>query len=162
LPAHQRCLQPPPRRLPPTSRQQPIDHDRPRLPLHGQRLDRLRRDRALDQPQRLLADQHLPRRPRLLQPARHIPRIPRHHPPTPPLPPRACHPRAHPVPPPPHHPRHPPPHLPRRTPGPQRIVLPHHRPPNHRHHRIPGDLLPHPPVPLHHPPHPLEIPPQKR
>ena len=54
------------------------------------------------------------------------------------------------------------PHLHRRPHRPHRVVLVHHRHPEHRHHRVPDELLHRPAVRLDDPPHPLEIPHQQR
>ena len=54
------------------------------------------------------------------------------------------------------------PHLHRRPAGPQRVVLVHHRHPEHRHHRVADELLHRAAVRLDDPLHPLEIPRQQR
>ena len=104
--------------------------------------------------ERRRADQHLARRRRLLEPRRHVHRVPGRQP----LrrarsPPHRCSPRSDPR----SRARQRIPHLDRRPTGPQRVVLVHHRHPEHRHHRIPDELLHRPAVRLDDPAHPLEI-----
>lgn len=112
--------------------------------LHGQ-LDGLCVRRVTHEPKRVVAEQDLAGARRLLQAGRHVDRVSRHQRATlprddrarvdadPHLEPKAVHDLAQ---------------LDRRTCRTQRIVLARRRDPEHRHHRIPDELLHRPAVPL--------------
>ena len=141
-----------------THREQPERRHRVGLALQLERLQLLHLDRIPSQRQRRRAHQDLTRAGRLLQPRRHVDRIPGHERVV-----AAGHDlaRVHPDPCLDLELRQRLPHLHRRPHSPHRVVLVHHRHPEHRHHRVPDELLHRPAVRLDDPPHPLEIPHQQ-
>ena len=124
--------------------EQPERRHRLRLPLQLERLQLLDRDRVPHQRPRRLAEQDLARRRRLLQPRRHVDRIAGHErlvalvttsPVFTPI--RASELAA---------PRQRLPASPPPPARPHRVVLVHHRHPEHRHHRVADELLHRPAV----------------
>src|SRR6266536_882360 len=140
LPSDEWGLQMPRDRLRPLAyRNEPVGLDRRGLPLHFERVERLRFDGVAHQAPCLPADQHLARRRRLLESRGDVDGVARHHrlalarddlagvDADPEL--RAAQ-------------------LLCRTYGPQRVVLVDDRYPEHRHHCIAGELLDRPSVAL--------------
>ena len=143
----------------PRNREQPERRHRLRLPLQRQRLHRLDHDRPLHERQRRLADQHLARLGRLLQPRRDVDGVTGRQPL---LGPRddlarvdadpAVDPEL----------RERVPHLHRRPARAQRVVLVRRRHAEHRHHRVADELLHRAAVRLDDRLHPLEVARQQR
>ena len=133
---------------------QRVGGDRLALPFQLQQPLLANLHRRRDEPERLRAEQHLPRLRRLLQPRRDIDRVAgrqtllgagQHLPGVhadPALDPqlRQCI-----------------PHLHRRPTSPQRIILMHHRDTEHSHHRVPDELLHRATMRLNDALHPLEV-----
>ena len=157
LTAHEQLPVPALRRV--THPQQPIGGNRVGLALQLERFDRLDVGCVADERERRLADQHLTRLRRLLQPSGDVDRVPGREP--------LLRPRHHLT----RHDADPPlqpqlgqrvSHLHGRPHRAQRVVLVQHRHAEHGHHRIADELLHAPAVPLHDRLHPLEIARQQR
>ena len=129
------------------------------FPFSAQRLHRLGHHRLVHERMRRLADQHLARRRRLLEPRRHVHRVPGRQPLL-----RPGHHLAgvHADPAADAQLRQRVAHLHRRPARPQRVVLVRRGDPEHRHHRVADELLHRPAVRLDDRLHPLEVARQQR